>query len=191
MKRSWFVAILLVLAALYLVGCASPQDKAQKMFNAAQYEELVAKYGSDPQLAGLVSQAKEKLAEKLLAEGKFQSILEMYPETAVAKEAKNKIAEGLLAEKKFQEILDKYADTPAAQFARLELEQAKGNVPGAPGNVDTNKGGSDKNAKAQAEFDRIMKVRVPALRTKALKEFIANPVYAGTPAVAKAKSVLN
>jgi hypothetical protein len=191
MKRSWLVAILLMIAALYLLGCASPQDKAQKMFNAGQYQELVAKYGSDPQLAALVGQAKEKLAEKLLAEGKFQSILEQYPETAAAKDAKNKIAEGLLAEKRFQEILDKYGDTPAAQFARLELEKAKE----APTTPDGKTGGVDntkvKNEKAQAEFDRILKIRVPALRQKALKEFIANPAYAGTPAIAKAKSVLN
>ena len=158
------------------------------MLTAGQYEELVAKYGSDPQLAALVSQAKEKLAEKLLAEGKFQSIIEQYPKTAAAKEAKNKIAEGLLAEKKYQEILDKYGDTPAAQFARLELEKLKegANAPTTPG-VD----GKGKNDKAQAEFDRIMKVRVPALRTKALKEFVANPAFAGTPAVKKAQAELN
>ena len=186
MKRSWLIAILLGIAALCLFGCASPQDKAQKMFNAGQYEELVAKYGSDPQLAGLVVQAKEKLAEKLLAEGKFQSILELYPETAAAKEAKNKIAEGLLAEKKYPgnpRQVRRYARRPVCP---PRAGESQGSMPTRPG------GGVDqgKNDKAQAEFDRIMKVRVPALRAKALKEFVANPAYAGTPALAKAQAEL-
>jgi len=172
---------LLSLAVLILVlGCSSPLQKAQKLFNEGKYEEVIAQYGSDPNVATVVTQAKEKLAEKMVADGKYAAVLELYPETAAAKAAMEKLAEQLFNEKKYAEVIAKYPETTWAVQAKAELDKQAAAAPEVVA----------KEKAAQTELDRIMKIKMAALRTKALKEFVANPKYAGTRAVAKAQQTL-
>jgi hypothetical protein len=189
MKRTWILLGLTILITIVLLGCATPQEKAQKMMAAGQYEQVVALYQNDPNLAAVVKQAKDKIAEKLLAEGKYSSVLEVYPTSPAAKEAKNKLAEQLLNEKKFQEVIDKYGDTPAALIAKAELEKLQIQADAATG-AQGNNGAQAKvrEDKANAELARIMSVKIKELRMKALKEFVANPTYKGTAAVQKARA---
>ena len=186
MKRTWIALLLAAVVLTALIGCSSPQQKAQKMIAAGQYEQVIALYQNDPNMASFVTEAKNKIAEKLLADGKFSSVIELYPDSPAAKEARNKIAEGLLAEKKYQEILDKYADTPAAPAAKLALENEKMQ------NDAAQNAGNEKErvAKANAELKRIMAIKIKDLRQKALKEFVANPLYKGTPALDKARAAI-
>jgi hypothetical protein len=192
MKRTWILLGLLLVVTVAFLACASPQEKAQKMMNAGQYEQVIALYQNDPNMAAVVQQAKDKIAEKLFNDGKYSSVLELYPTSPVAQMAKNKMAEALLAEKKYQEILDKYPDTPAAAIAKLELEKAA--LEQAAGDKKDSGKDSGKSAKkaadADAELTRIMNIKIKDLRIKALKEFVANPLYAGTAAEKKARAAL-
>ncbi|MBU0509845.1 hypothetical protein KKH27_13565 [bacterium] len=195
MKRTWILVILLAFAAVYFMGCASPQQKAQQLMAAGKYEEVITQYGANPDLAGLVAEAKEKVAEKWLAEGKLQEILDTYPETKAAKEAKNMLAEKLFAEGKFQEVIDKYPGTPAAEKAKAELEKQKQEeeVKGKEKETsakDKAAAEKERNLKAEAKLKEIMNIKVKNLRSKALKEFTENPAYKGTPAAQKAQAEL-
>lgn len=184
MKRTWILVVLMAFAALYLIGCASPMQKAQKLMAAGKYEEVIATYGSNPELATIVADAKEKQAVKLFSEGKYQEILDKYPETAAAKEAMSKLADLLFAEGKFQEVIDKYPGTPAAARARAELDKQRQEQEQTAGNV------AERNAKADAKLKEILGIKVKALRTKALTEFVADPLYKGTPAAKRAADEL-
>lgn len=192
MKRFFVSAIvLLAVASLALmVGCSSPTDKAQKLYNEGKYEEVIAQYANDPNLSAIVTQAKEKLAEKMVADGKYAAVVEMYPETAAATAAKNKLAEQLFLAKNYAEVIAKYPETSWAAQAKMEMDKAAAAV--QTGKEGAGKGVSPATEKAaQAELDRILKVRMKDLRMKALKEFVANPQYAGTKAVAKAQGELS
>jgi len=199
MKKTWIILALTIIAGLYLLGCSSPQQKAQKLFSAGQYEQVVTQFGSDPSCAGLVADSKEKLAEKMMADGKYAAVVEMYPDTKAAQEAKNKLAEQLFADGKFQDVISMYPNSPAAGRARAEImrmqqeEQAKmdagqkGKKP-APAAQSPSK---EANMKADAELQKIMKIKLKDLRMKALKEFVAKPEFKGTPAVKKAQLELS
>ncbi len=184
MKKSTIaVVLLLALAGLILVlGCSSPAAKAQKMFNDGKYQELIAQFGNDPNVSAVVAQAKEKLAAQWVSEGKYDSVLALYPQTAAAKDAKEKLAEQLFNAKDYAGVIAKYPETSWAAKAKAELDKQAAATPPAGGVSPA------KEKAAQAELDRIMKVKMKDLRTKALKEFVANPQYAGTKAVTKAQA---
>ena len=204
MKKYVLLAGVVLLAAMIVMvlGCSSPMAKAQKLFNEGKYEEVIAQYGSDPNVAAVVTQAKEKVAEKMLTEGKYAAIVEMYPETMAAKEAKNKLAEQLFMQKNYAEVIAKYPDTPWAAQAKMEMDKAaqggsdvNSGKDGAKKPDDGSKPGGDnmaaKEKAAQVEYDRIMGIKMKDLRVKGLKEFVANPQYAGTAAVKKAQAELS
>ncbi len=201
MRRFWVLATM-IFVALVWIGCSSPMQQAQKMFNAGQYEELVAKFGSNPELAAVVQQAKDKLAEKLLAEGKYQDVLTQYATSPAAREAKNKLAEQLFMAGNYQEVMMKYMDTPWGMQAKMKMDSianaAAGGVkpgdpakPGQPPQAgkpgDT---GGAKEAAAQAALDNVMKIQMKRQLKSALEAFVGNPEYAGTKALAKAKAEL-
>jgi hypothetical protein len=191
MKRFAFwtgVAVIAVLVVL-AVGCSSPMEKAQKLFNEGKYQEVIAQYGNDPNVAAVVTQAKEKLAAAMLSAGKYDSVLVLYPETAAAKEAHNKLAEQLFKSGNFAEVLAKYGDTPWAVQAKAELDkQQSATTPGGKPGQPAVSAATEKAA--QVEFDRIMKIKMKDLRTKSLKEFAAKAEFAGTKAVQKAQQEL-
>ncbi|MFZ5434631.1 MAG: tetratricopeptide repeat protein [Calditrichota bacterium] len=198
MKRYGLILMLLVFAGLYLIGCASPQQKAQALFNAGNYEQVVAQYGNDPSCAGLVADSKEKIAEKMLADGKYAAVLEMYPDTKAAKEAENKLAEQLFVAGKYEEVIAKYPNSPFAMKAKTALEAMKMEEEAKATEDAKTKGKADAtaklkemNLKADAEFNKIMGIKMKDLRMKALKEFIAKPEFKGTNAIKKAQAELS
>jgi len=187
------VVIAAVLAGLVLaIGCSSPASKAQKMYNEGKYEEVIVQYGNDPNMAAIVTQAKEKLAEKMVTEGKYEAVIQMYPETAAAKEARNKLAEQLFLARKYDEVIAKYPETTWAAQARAEKDKISqggggGSTPGGGGSGGVS---ADKERAAQADLDRVLAIKVPNLKKKALQEFIAKPEHAGTRALTTAQTEL-
>lgn len=179
----WTGLVVMALFVVLAVGCSSPMEKAQKLFNEGKYEEVLTLYGSDPNVAIVVTQAKEKLAAQMVTEGKYDSVLIRFPETAAAKDARNKLAEKLFLAKDYGGVIAKYGDTPWAIQAKIELDK-QANAPGQPGVTPA------KEKAAQAEFDKIMKIKMKDLRTKSLRAFVAKPEFAGTKAVQKAQTEL-
>ena len=199
MKRAIYPMVVIVAAGLLWMGCSSPQQKAQKLYDAGQYEQVVAKYSDEPTAAPIVQQSKDKIAEKWLAEGRYQAVVDTFPNSPSAKEARNKLADQLLQQKRYQEVIDKYPETPAAMTARAEMardttksdrtgvEQPRGST--GPG---TNPPGTNaRETGAEAEYNRIMAIKMKDLRTKALRDFVADARYTGTAAHRKAQQQLN
>jgi len=203
MKRGWITLLLVSAVTLFLIGCSSPMKEAQKMMEAGQYEQIVAKFGSNPELASMVQQAKDKVVEKLFADGKYSTILEMYPDNRMAKEAKNKIAEGLLAEGKLDEVIAKYGDTPAAMQAKLKQQQmmndslamamdstgkklteAEKKVADTKKQVEKAKDDTADMAEkaAENELKRILALANPDMKKKALQSFVNKAEYKNTAA---------
>jgi hypothetical protein len=190
MKRT--VAIIAILTAIGLVlsGCASPEQRAQKLFDQGKYEEILQKYPDLP----IAKQAKDKVAEKLLAEGKYDEILANYSDTPSVTEATNKIAEKMVADKKYDEVLAKYPNTPVANMARNALadqlyndkkfDELVAKYPNTPAGMKA------RNEMAKPEFEKIMKMP-KAKKQKALEDFLKNPKFAGTEWAMKAQDELN
>ncbi|MBU0693001.1 hypothetical protein KKH18_14460 [bacterium] len=200
MKRSYMAMIMVAVISLLILGCSSPAEQAQQMFQAGQYQQLIDKFGNDPAMSEIVTKAKEMLAEALLKEGKYEELLEMYPDSKVSGEAKSKLAEMLVAEGKYEEAMEKYPETTAAIKAKLMLEQQRGDslaaVAGEQGEQIQKQGAKIEAQKetievaAKRELDRIMKIKNPRLRETAMKEFVDNPKFKGTQAVKDAADQL-
>jgi hypothetical protein len=192
MKRIIVLFAIASLAGLLMFGCQSQADRAQKMFDDGKYQEVIDTYATTEGMDKLVMEAKEALAKQLIADGNYEEVMKMYPETEAAKEAKEKMAEKLLMDKQYEQVIAEYPDTKAAMQAKLELAQARGD---SLQDVAGKKGKELQEAKqtieraAERELERIQKIKNPRLRDKAMKEFIANPKFAGTEAVKKAKSM--
>lgn len=189
MKRTVSIIAILAVLGLVLGGCASPEQRAQKLFDQGKYEEILTKYADLP----IAKQAKDKVAEKLLAEGKYEEILAGYSDTPSVGEATNKIAEKMVAEKKFDEVLAKYPNTPAANmarnavadqlFAEKKIDELVAKYP------NTQAGMKARNELAKTEFDKIMKMAKKARQT-GLEGFLKNPKFAGTEWAMKANEEL-
>jgi hypothetical protein len=190
MKRTLSVIVILTVLGLVLGGCASPEQRAQKLFDQGKYEEILQKYADLP----IAKQAKDKVAEKMLAEGKYEEILKDYADTPSAADATNKIAEKLVAEKKYDEVLARYPQTPAANMARNAMaeqlyadkktDELIQKFPNTPAGVKA------RNELAKTELDKIMKMAKKAKQAK-LEEFLKNPKFAGTESSMKAKEELD
>jgi DNA topoisomerase VI subunit B len=105
-----------------------------------------------------------KLAEKLVAEKKYDDALAKYPNTPAANMVRNAMAEQLYYSRKFDELVAKYPNTQAGMKARTEM--------------------------AKVEFDKIMKMAKKARQAK-LEEFLKNPNFARTESAMKAQEQLN
>lgn len=190
MKRTLSVIAILAVIGLVLGGCASPEQRAQKLFDQGKYEEVLKKYADQP----VAKQAKDKVAEKMLAEGKYEEILANYADTPSVNEATNKLAEKMFADKKFDEVVARYPNTPAANMAR----QALADQLYADKKIDelvakypnTQAGIKARSELAKVEFDKIMKIAKKAARQTALEGFLKNPKFAGTESAMKAQEAL-
>lgn len=69
---------------LIFSSCSSPEQKAQRLFFAGKYEEVIWKYPNLP----LAQKARQKVAEALMAEGQYQRVMERFPDLPLAKKAK-------------------------------------------------------------------------------------------------------
>jgi hypothetical protein len=189
MKRTVAVVALLTIIGFVLFGCATPEQRAQKLFDTGKYEEILQKYPDLP----IAKQAKDKVAEKLLAEGKYDEILANYADTPSLQEATNKIAEKLVNEKKFDEVLAKYPNTPAANTARNMLAEQLYNDKKVDELVqkypNTPAGMKARNEMAADEWKKIEKTPKKKMKD-ALEGFLKNPKFAGTESAMKAQQKL-
>ena len=211
MKRGWMNLLLVSAVTLFLIGCSSPMKEAQKMMDAGQYEQVIQKFGSNPELASIVSMAKDKIVEKLFADGKYDDIIAKYGDHRMVKDAKNKLAEALLASGKLDELLAKYPESPAAMQAKLKQQQmindslamladstgkkltdAEKKVADTKKQVEKAKDNAPDMAEtaATSELKRIMNLKNPALKKKALQEFVAKPEFKNTAAAKDAAAEL-
>jgi hypothetical protein len=182
-----FSSIALVALFLFVMGCATPAERAEKLYKEGKYEEVMERYPQEPAAA----KAKEALATKLLKDGEYERVMKEFADTPMAYEARVRFAEKLLTDGKFEEILDNYSDTPAAIKAREQAAQAlydAGRISEAARDYpQTPAGSAAREELARAEFERIMTFKSPQERHKALEDFISNSTYAGTGPAAQAQ----
>lgn len=175
-----FSYIISLVALLLLLGCATPTERAEKLYKEGKYEEVLSRYPQEP----AAIKAKEALASKLLKEGAYEKVMADFGDTPMAFEARVRFAEQLLSEGKFEEVMQKYHDTPAAIKAREQAAQAlydAGRISEAARDFPQTPAGSvAREELARAEFDRIMTFKSPQERRKALEDFVTSSLYAGT-----------
>jgi hypothetical protein len=195
MKRSLQVVAVLLVVGLVVLGCASPEQRAQKIYDQGKYEEVIAKYPDQP----IAKQAHVKIAEKLVQEGKFDEVLANYSDTPSKTEAETKIAEKLYAEKKYDEVLAKFPNTPAANLSRNALadllwadydksKDAKKRDELVAKYPNTTAGMKARNELCSADMTKAMKVTVKAKKLAALEALVKNPRFAGTECAMKAQT---
>ncbi|MBK6912053.1 MAG: hypothetical protein IPK53_00250 [bacterium] len=182
------VARMLGFALLWLVlGCASPAERAEKLFEDGKYEEVLARYPQEP----AADKARDALAAKLLKEGQYQRVFTEFKGSPLAVEARVRYAEELLKAGKHEEVLSDFADTPAAIMAREMAAQTlydAGRISEAAREYPQTPAGSRaRDELARAEYERIMTFRSPDERRKALEAFITSSTFAGTTSFAQAQ----
>lgn len=180
-------SVIVLLPLLVLLGCATPAERAEKLYEEGRYEEVLERYPQEP----VATKAKEALASKLLKDGEYQRVMKEFADTPMAFEARVRFAEKLLEDGKFQDVLDTYSDTPAAIRAREQAAQQlydAGRVTEAARDYPQTPAGSKaRDELARAEYERIMTFKSPAERRKALEDFITSTTYAGTGSAAQAQ----
>jgi tetratricopeptide (TPR) repeat protein len=183
-------SITLATLFVFVLGCATPAERAEKLYSEGKYEEVLERYPQEPAAA----KAKEALATKLLKDGEYERVMKEFANTPMANEARVRFAEQLMKDGKFEEVLDRYSDTPAAIKAREQAAQAlydAGKVSEAARDYpQTPAGSAAREELARAEYSRIMTFRSPAERRKALEEFISTSLYAGTGSAVEAQMEL-
>jgi hypothetical protein len=198
MTRGAIVVLCTALLVGLLGGCASSQEKAQKLLGEGKYEEVVAQYPDTP----AAKQAKEKIAQQLYNEGKYDEILKSYGDSPIAAKAKAQFeeqsAKKLFDAQDYEGVLKQYPHAEIAMAARDSLAQK------LYGSMYSNPDGWEKiqeqypqvggptrgkDLLAKEEFDKIM--TMPAKeRRHALQNFVQNPKFQGTLADAKARKEL-
>lgn len=190
MFRKICLSALIVGALCFIIiGCASPTEKAQKLFDEGKYEEVLEKYADQP----IARQAKEMLAQKLVEEGKYEEVLVKYPDTKAVTEAKNQLAARLLEEEKYQEVVDRYPESPAADQARQVLAQQlydEGNFDELVRLYPNTQAGRQARTQMAAEAYQKTKKMKKSARIEALQAIVDNDLYAGTEAYDLAQSDL-
>ena len=174
MKRAaYFIAALMAVSVLW-IGCSSPGQQAQKLYDAGRYEEVVAKYSNEPSASAVVQQSRDKIAEKWFAEGRYQAVVDTFPNSPSARAARIELAKTQVT----------------TNPDRTGVEQPRGST--GPGGANTNPpSDAARETVAQTEFDRIMAIKMKDLRTKGLREFVADARYTGTAAARKAQQELD
>jgi len=198
MIRSSAVALSCAVALMWLAsGCASPEEKAQKLFGEGKYDEVVSKYPDTP----TAEQAREKIAEKLYNEGKYDEVLKTFGQTPIAAKAKAQFdelsAKKLFDAKNYEDVLKQYPNSQTAMAARDSLgRKLYGDMYSNPDGWEKLRAqfpmksdASGREVIAKGEYDRIIKL--PARERKmAFETFVQNPQYKGTLADAKARKEL-
>jgi hypothetical protein len=196
MKHTVAVIVFLAVIGLLLCGCASPEQRAQKLFDQGKYEEVLAKYATTP----VAEQAKEKVAEKLFTEGKYDDVVKTFMNTSFGPKAQAAIdeqsAKKMLDAKDLQGVITKYPNSQAALQARNALaeqlftdkknwDELLAKYPSTPAAMKA------RNELAKGALDKIMKMHTKnTVKAKALDDFIKNPKYAGSQSIADAQAEL-
>jgi hypothetical protein len=175
----WFIGLAALIAVM--LGCATPSERAQKLFKSGEYEQILARYPNEP----VAREARIKLAEKLLKEGSYQKVLDQFADTPSAYHAKERLAAALLDEKQYQRILDDYPDTPAALSAREAVAQQlfdDGKVDDLVQKYPNSKAGQEaRQTLGQRAYETAMNLSSRDEKIKALESMMISPIYAGTP----------
>ncbi|HEY3296672.1 MAG TPA: hypothetical protein VGL38_14670, partial [bacterium] len=194
MKRTVAVIAALAVIGLLLGGCASPEQRAQKLFDQGKYEEVLAKYPTTP----VATQAKDKVAERLFNEGKYDDVVKTYGQTSFGPKAQTAMddaaAKKMLDAKDFNGVLTRYPNSQAAAQARNALadqlyadkknwDELINKYPNTPAAMKA------KNELAKTQFDKIMKMHTKnTVKAKALSDFVGNPKFTGTQSVVDAQA---
>lgn len=185
MKRTHLHSALILIAlslTMIVAACATPAERARKLFDDGKFEEVVAKYPEEP----IAQQARAALAAKLLKDGDIDRVLKEFSDTPSVREAKNRKAQQLLDAGQIDEILKNFADTPASIQAREKAAQAlydAGRITECARDFQNTQAGQlARNELARAEFDRAMAHKDKNERVKALEAMLTDPQFAGTDA---------
>jgi hypothetical protein len=119
MRSTGCRTVFMILVIILALGCSSPERRAQKLFNAGRYEDVIRLY---PEL-GIAQEARCKIAERLLSEGQYREILDHYGNTPSAHPALERLAERLLLDGQFEKVAIDYPSTPAAAVAKDTLAE--------------------------------------------------------------------
>ena len=189
MKNLIRIILLSTLLAL-LLGCATPSERAQKLFKSGEYEQVLARYPNEP----IAQEARFKLAEKLFEDGEYQRVLDEFADTPSAYHAKERIAARLLDEKQYQQILTDYPDTPAALSAREAVAQQLFDAGKLDELVQTypnsQVGREARQILGRRAYDTAMNLKDKEAKIKALEAMLISPIYAGTPVHSTVQSTL-
>jgi len=187
MKKSITIVLTLALVALFVAACATPEQRAQRLFDQGKYEEVLAKFPNLP----IAQNAKAKIAEKLIEEGKYEEVLANHADTPAADTAKEKLAEMLLKEGKYDDCVKMYPGTNAAKEAenmiaeKLYEEKQFDLLLEKYGN--TTAGMKVKNERGMQAYNKTKGMKKDA-KEKQLREIIQ--MYAGTEAAQRAQEDL-
>ncbi len=187
MKRFFSFVMLLAVVAMLVVACATPEQRAQKLFDEGKYEEVVAKFPNLP----IAQNAKAKIAERMCEEGKYEEVVEAYGETQAATVARNMLAEKLFEEEKYEELCQTYPRTPAAKKAENILAEKlyeEGKLVEVIAKYpNTLSGVKAKNERGKEAYDKTKKMK-KSQKEKALRDIIR--MYAGSDAARQAQGDL-
>jgi hypothetical protein len=188
MKRSVTIALMLVFIALLVAACATPEQRAQKLFDQGKYEEVLAKFPNLP----IAQNAKAKIAEKLCDEGKYEEVLANYSDTPAAEVAKEKLAENLFAEGKYMEVCQMYPGTNAAKQAENKIAEKLYNDKNFDELIakygNTPFGMKAKNERGMEAYNKTKNMKKSA-KEQALRDIMRT--YAGTEAARLAQEDMN
>lgn len=179
--KNFCVIIGLTVMIAALIGCATPSERAQKLFKTGEYEQLLERYPNEP----IAQEARVKLAAQLLDKGEYQRILDEFADTPSAYHARERIAALLLDEQEYQKILTDYPDTPAAMTAREAVAQQlydDGKLDELVAKYPNSQIGREaRQMMGERAYEDAMSHKQNQDKIKALEAILINPVYAGTP----------
>ncbi len=96
-----------ILTLICASGCSTPEERVQELYDAGQSEKAY--------------KLSRKIAEKLLAEGRYEEVYPKYSYTPEGNRAAEKIAERLFAEGDYVQIVNRFSFTRLADMARDSL----------------------------------------------------------------------
>ncbi len=138
------VALTTIALMATITGCASPEEKAGKLYATGKYEEVISLYPSSaaadsarakraeilfkekkygevivayrayPLCERWVRKAQDSLASVLFLDKDYHGILIRFPESTYADTARNSLAEDLYRARKYADVLTIYPNSPAA-----------------------------------------------------------------------------
>jgi hypothetical protein len=210
MKISSVLIVIFFLLGL-LLGCTTPEQRAQTLFNEGKYEEILKKYPASP----IAEQAKDKLAQRWLALGMYEEIKKVYPNTPTAKIAtqrwmfdaeeevwrqsgrtlqRDSVAESLYLDQRYEEVILKYPKTVAASLSRKSISVQLYAEKKYDSLISccwmTPAGMKAREEMATAEWDRISKLSGTKRRTE-IEQFMKDTRLATTDAYMRAEAELN
>jgi hypothetical protein len=177
--RYLLAAFLVTLLAMFLIGCASRPQSAQKLYDKGEYQAVIDKY---PDLE-IARRAHAKLGDELLKTGDFRGVISKFADTPAAYKAQTELAQKMFDQGQYQALIDSFPHSTLVNPAKERLSDAMFQR-GALDSIvmlypDTPHGKEIKNQQANEALSAAKKLRGQA-RVDALQSFIGR--FAGTDA---------